>query len=220
MLGVFFRPPLFVVPCYTRASRRSKWVKQEKEMELVKQVTKRPRQRVVVMNLERDLQTELHRPDRLSNRATAFLSYARPGRKIAERSRRALQNHVDAIRFDSAGRPGQDWSSVLHSAMDGAVARGFVPVPVRGTGSGALTARVVACIFPSMSTLAEVEAAVATFSPEELAELELFVRMTKKAKSAKGRHSVMDIKPSHLGKMLRPLGTREEWYDEMLEGRV
>jgi hypothetical protein len=71
-----------------------------------------------------------------------------------------------------------------------------------------------------MSTLAEVEAAVATFSPEELAELERFVRATKQTKSAKARHSVMDLAPLNLGKMLRPLGTREEWYDEMLEGRA
>ena len=34
------------------------------------------------------------------------------------------------------------------------------------------------------------------------------------------RRSVLDMKPSNLGKMLRPLGTREEWSDEMLEGRV
>ena len=60
--------------CNTRASRRSKWVKQE--IELIKQVTKRPRRTVVVMNLERDLQTELHKLDPLSKRATVFLSCA------------------------------------------------------------------------------------------------------------------------------------------------
>ena len=49
----------------------------KQEIERVKQVTKRPRQTVVVMNLERDLQTELHKLDRLSKRATVFLSYAR-----------------------------------------------------------------------------------------------------------------------------------------------
>ena len=65
----------FFVLCNTHASRRSKWVRQE--IELGKQVTKRPRQTVVVMNLERDLQTELHKLDRLSKRATVFLSYAR-----------------------------------------------------------------------------------------------------------------------------------------------
>ena len=71
-----------------------------------------------------------------------------------------------------------------------------------------------------MSTLAEIEAAIPQLSANELAELEQFVRKTKRGKAAEPRRSVLDIKPSNLGKMLRPLGTREEWYDEMLEGRV
>lgn len=116
----------FFVLCNTLASRRSKCVKQE--IEPVKQVTKRPRKTVVVMKLERDLLAELHKLDRLSNRATVFLSDARQDQKIAERIRRALQNHDDSVWFDSAVRPGRDWSSVLHSAMDDAVARGFVLV--------------------------------------------------------------------------------------------
>lgn len=71
-----------------------------------------------------------------------------------------------------------------------------------------------------MSTLAEVESAVADFSVEELTELERFVRKTRRMKFEKKQHSVLDIEPSHLGEILRPLGTRDEWYDEMLEGRV
>ena len=55
-------------------------------------------------------------------------AYARQHRKIAERIRRALQNHDYSVWFDSAVRPGRDWSSVLHSAIDDAVARGFVLV--------------------------------------------------------------------------------------------
>lgn len=94
----------------------------------MKQVTKRPRQTVVVMNLERDLPTELHKLDRLSKRATVFLSFARQDQKIAERIRRALQNHDYSVWFDSAVRPGRDWSSVLHSTFDDAAARGFVLV--------------------------------------------------------------------------------------------
>ena len=59
-----------------------------------------------------------------------------------------------------------------------------------------------------MSTLAEVEAVVRQFSTEELAELERFVR------------NALDLPPLDLGRMLKPLGTREEWYDDMLGGRV
>ena len=70
-----------------------------------------------------------------------------------------------------------------------------------------------------MSTLAEIEAAVDSLSAAELAELERFVQKAKQEKAQPARHSIMDLKPSHLGGMLRPLGTRDEWHDEMLEGR-
>jgi hypothetical protein len=71
-----------------------------------------------------------------------------------------------------------------------------------------------------MSTLAEIEQAIPQLTADELAALERVVRRAKEARKSGGGHSIFDIKPSHLGQMLRPLGTREEWYDEMLEGRV
>jgi TATA-binding protein-associated factor Taf7 len=71
-----------------------------------------------------------------------------------------------------------------------------------------------------MSTLAEVEAAVPQLSAEELAELEQFIRKTRREKENAQRPSLRDIKPVSVGKILRPLGTRDEWYDEMPEGRV
>lgn len=74
--------------------------------------------------------------------------------------------------------------------------------------------------FRAMSTLAEIEEAVPHLSADELAELERFVRNARQEKGRRNPHSVLDLKPLHLGEMLRPLGDREEWYDEMLEGRV
>ena len=71
-----------------------------------------------------------------------------------------------------------------------------------------------------MSTLAEIEEAVPHLSAEELAELERFVRKARQEQDGRRPHSVLDLKPVHLGEMLRPLGDREEWYDEMREGRV
>ncbi len=71
-----------------------------------------------------------------------------------------------------------------------------------------------------MSTLAEVEAVVPQFSAEELAELERFVRKTRLTKTKGGGHSALDLPPLDLGQMVKPLGARQEWYDEMLEGRV
>ena len=71
-----------------------------------------------------------------------------------------------------------------------------------------------------MSTLAEIEAAIPKLTASELAELEQFLRKAKRAKGTASAGSVLDMKPLDLGQMLRPLGTREEWYDEMLEGRA
>ena len=74
--------------------------------------------------------------------------------------------------------------------------------------------------FHAMSTLAEIEEAVPHLSADELAELERFVRNARQEQGRRNPHSVLDLKPVHLGEMLRPLGDREEWHDEMLEGRV
>ena len=71
-----------------------------------------------------------------------------------------------------------------------------------------------------MSTLAEVEAVVANFPADQLAELEQFIRKTQKAKAAAEKPSLRDLEPVSVGKILRPLGSRDEWYDEMLEERV
>jgi len=74
--------------------------------------------------------------------------------------------------------------------------------------------------FEGMSTLSEVEAVVPQFSASELAELEQFVRQARLAKAKGGGRSALDLPPLDLGQMLRPLGTRDEWYNEMLEDRA
>ncbi len=71
-----------------------------------------------------------------------------------------------------------------------------------------------------MSTLHDLEAIVARFSPEELAELEKFVRQTRLEKTGGGGQSALDLPPLDLGRSRESLGSRDEWYDEMLEGRV
>jgi hypothetical protein len=72
----------------------------------------------------------------------------------------------------------------------------------------------------TMSTLSEVEAAVPQLTVKELAELERFVPHTRLQKSQGTGRSALDLPPLGLGRMLKPLGTREAWYDEMLEGRL
>ena len=71
-----------------------------------------------------------------------------------------------------------------------------------------------------MNTLADVEAVVPQFSAKELAELEQFVRKARLKKTQGSGRSALDLPPLDLGRPLKPLGTREDWYDEMLEGRV
>jgi TIR domain len=114
------------VLCNSRAARRSKWVREE--IQLVKAVSKKPRKNVVVINLERNLQPELKKLERLSKRSTVFLSYARQDQQIAKRVRRALLQHDFGVWFDEATTPGQDWAAAIHSAIDAAVERGFVIV--------------------------------------------------------------------------------------------
>jgi len=75
-------------------------------------------------------------------------------------------------------------------------------------------------ILGAMSTLAEIEDAVPLLSGAELAKLEQLIRKTREEKRLSSSHSILDLKPVHLGGILRRLGNRSEWHDEMLEGRV
>lgn len=71
-----------------------------------------------------------------------------------------------------------------------------------------------------MSTLAEIEAAVPSLSGEELLKLERLVRQTRRGQAGHTAPVAFDLPRLQLGEILRPFGSREEWYDEMLEGRV
>jgi hypothetical protein len=71
-----------------------------------------------------------------------------------------------------------------------------------------------------MSTLAEIEAAIPQLTASELRELEKFLRKARQQKAQASGRSVLDMEPLNLGEMRGPLGSREEWYDEMLGGRA
>ena len=104
--------------------------------------------------------------------------------------------------------------------------RGLIPLaalrspPISRSTPWRLPVAGMAFSLVSMSRVAEVEALVAQFSAEELAELERVVRRARLGKAPGKRHRALDLPPLDLGQMLRPLGTREEWYDEMREERV
>ena len=76
--------------------------------------------------------------------------------------------------------------------------------------------------------LTEVEAAAEALSPEEKLQLISFLAerlrapvkdRLDEAKKGTGSHSIRDIPTVSVGKFLKPIGSRDEWYDEMLEGK-
>ena len=70
-----------------------------------------------------------------------------------------------------------------------------------------------------MNTIAEVESVVTQFSLEELVELEQFIRHTRREKERAKKPSLREITPANVGSVLQPIGTREQWYEEIWEGR-
>lgn len=98
---------------------------------------------------------------------------------------------------------------------DGLCVRSLIPLNLHELAEGGL-----GHYFAGMNTLAEVEAVVPSLSAEELAKLERLVRDARLTKTKGVGRSALDLPPLNLGRMLKPLGSRVEWYDEMLEGRV
>ncbi len=70
-----------------------------------------------------------------------------------------------------------------------------------------------------MSMIGEIERAVPQLSAEELAKLEQVIRKARREKERSSKLSLREIEPVSVGKVLEPLGTRDQWYDEMREGR-
>ena len=54
----------------------------------------------------------------------------------------------------------------------------------------------------------------------ELAELEQIIRKARREKEHAQKPSLRDADPVSVGEILKPIGTRDEWYSEMLEGRM
>ena len=71
-----------------------------------------------------------------------------------------------------------------------------------------------------MSRITEIEKAVPQLSAEELAKLEKLIRKTRRQKENAGKLSLREIEPVSVGKILQPLGTRDQWHDEMREERA
>lgn len=81
-----------------------------------------------------------------------------------------------------------------------------------------------------MSTLAEIEEVIETLPVREQEELFAFLalrlrpdplgtRIPTSTASQPGNHSVLDIPPVHVGRVLRPLAADDDLLGEMLEAR-
>jgi TATA-binding protein-associated factor Taf7 len=71
-----------------------------------------------------------------------------------------------------------------------------------------------------MGTLAEIEKFVSHFSAEELAELEQIIRKARREKEQVQNPRMRNTDPISVGTILKPIGTRNECYSEMLKGPV
>ncbi len=61
------------------------------------------------------------------------------------------------------------------------------------------------------------EKAVPQLSAKELAQLEEFIRKARREKERAHKSTLREIEPVSVRKILQPLGTRDQWYDEMRE---
>jgi hypothetical protein len=107
--------------CESEHSRNSSWVQQE--VDLIKGMEGKVFETI---DLSKDIQAEFHKLVRLSKRATVFISYSRQDREIADRIERALEAHDFSVWRDSEIRPGDSWQDAIQTAIDDAIARGFV----------------------------------------------------------------------------------------------
>jgi len=96
----------------------------------------------------------------------------------------------------------------------------FERKPNLRTREEALSSRGAGCYLFPMSTLAEIEKFVSQFSAAELAELEQIILKARREKEQAQKPSLRDTDPVSVGTILKPIGTRDEWCNEMLEGRV
>jgi hypothetical protein len=108
--------------CDSPNAQASQYVRDE--VELIKSMEGKT---IEVVDLSKELQTELHKLIRISKRATVFVSCAAPDRQIAKRIRRVLLAHDYSVSTDpNELPPGSDWGRAVLDALDEASRQGFV----------------------------------------------------------------------------------------------
>src|SRR6056297_3270840 len=74
-----------------------------------------------------------------------------------------------------------------------------------------LEARTATRILQLMSVIHDIETMMARLSPEQLAELEQLARQKRLEQLARGETSALDLPALDLGKILEPVGSRDQW---------
>ncbi len=110
--------------CDSENSRASNWV--QEEVQMIKSLEDKVYEAI---DLSKDLKEELHKLVALSKRATVFLSYSRTDLPVARRIADTMKRNDYRVFLHMEDLPpGCDIGSTLHSAIDNAIALGFVLV--------------------------------------------------------------------------------------------
>lgn len=109
--------------CDSENARQSSWVRAE--VAYIKQMQDKYHEQI---DLNAAIESQIDRIDRLCKRVTVFLSYAPADRPDARRIHDALVAHDYSVWIDTAVAPGANWIREVATAIDRAVARGFVLV--------------------------------------------------------------------------------------------
>ena len=107
--------------CDSENARSSSWVRAE--VAYIKDLQDKYHEEI---NLDEAIDSQIERIDRLCKRATIFVSYARADEAHARRIQDALASNDFSVWVDTALPAGGNWMLEIASAIDRAVARGFV----------------------------------------------------------------------------------------------
>lgn len=109
------------VLCDSPHARSSKWV--QEEVQMIKSLEGKVFE---VVDLSKNLQTELYKLTSISKRATIFLSYTHSDEDIAQRISVALTRADFRVFQDIDVKSGADFQSAIQSALDESLDNGYV----------------------------------------------------------------------------------------------
>ena len=109
--------------CDSEHARNSKWVQQEIEI-----VRGDPEKVFETIDLEDSLEPQWKKIEKLTQRATVFLSYARQDRELVQEVANIFRASDYRVGLDSEAAPGSNLQQVIGEAIKQAIDQGFVLV--------------------------------------------------------------------------------------------